>query len=61
MSYELQVTQVNEEPTSESSLDLTLKHHPCDENLESQEVCARFEIDPPRAWYYCILPTLAPQ
>jgi hypothetical protein len=31
MSYELQATQVNEEPPQESSLDLTLTQHPHDE------------------------------
>jgi hypothetical protein len=47
---------VNEEPTSESSLDLALPQHPHDENPNSREVCAHLEIDPPRAWYYGIFP-----
>jgi len=34
----LQVAQVNEEPTLESSLDLTLTQHPRDEESESQGV-----------------------
>jgi hypothetical protein len=33
---------------------LTLTQHPCDENLEQQEVHARLEVEPPRAWYYRI-------
>jgi hypothetical protein len=33
MSYGLQAAQVNEEPASESSLDLTLMQHLRDENL----------------------------
>jgi hypothetical protein len=32
MSYNLQVAQLNEEPTSESSLDLMLMQHPWIEN-----------------------------
>jgi hypothetical protein len=36
------------------SLDLKLTQHPCDEELESQEVHIFFEVDPPRAWYYRI-------
>jgi hypothetical protein len=31
-SYEPQAAQVNEEPPSESSLNLTLMQHPCDED-----------------------------
>jgi hypothetical protein len=54
-SYGPQVAQANEEPPSESSLDLTLTQHPHDEKLEPREVCARFEVEPPRAWYYRIL------
>jgi hypothetical protein len=45
---------VNEESTLESSLDLTLTHYPRDEDLKPREVCVRFEVDPPRAWYYHI-------
>jgi hypothetical protein len=55
-SYGPQATQANEEPPSESSLDLTLTQHPHDEKLEPQEVHARLEIEPPRAWYYHISP-----
>jgi hypothetical protein len=32
MFYGPQTAQVNEEPALESSLDLTLTQHPCDEN-----------------------------
>jgi hypothetical protein len=45
---------VNEEPASETFLDLTLTQHPCDENPTPREVRARLEVDPPRAWYYRI-------
>jgi hypothetical protein len=55
-SYGPQAAQVNEEPAPESSLDLTLMQHPHDENLAPQEVRARLEVDPPRAWYYHISP-----
>jgi hypothetical protein len=55
-SYGPQATQANEEPPSESSLDLTLTQHPRDEELEPQEVRARLEVKPPRAWYYRISP-----
>jgi hypothetical protein len=51
-----QAAQANEEPPSESSLDLTLTQHPYDEELEPREVCARLEVEPPRAWYYRISP-----
>ncbi len=47
---------MNEEPTSESSLDLTLIQHPHDADFESREVRVRLEVNPPRAWYYCISP-----
>ncbi len=52
--YGPQVAQVNEEPASESSLDLTLTQHPRDEDPKPREVRACFEVDPPRAWYYRI-------
>jgi hypothetical protein len=52
--YELQTTQVNEKLPLESSLDLTLMQHPCDEDPKLQEVRPCFEIEPPRVWYYCI-------
>ncbi len=55
-SYKPQATLVNEEPTSESSLNLTLTKHLCDENPKSWEVCAGLEVDPPRTWYYHISP-----
>ncbi len=55
-SYGPQAAQVNEEPPSESSLDLTLTQHPHYEKPEPREVRARLEIKPPRAWYYCISP-----
>jgi hypothetical protein len=55
-SYGPQATQANEEPPPESSLDLTLTQHLRDEEPEPREVRARFEIEPPRAWYYRISP-----
>jgi hypothetical protein len=55
-SYGPQAAQANEEPPSESSLDLTLTQHPRDEEPEPREVRARLEIEPPRAWYYHISP-----
>ncbi len=48
--------QANEEPPLGSSLDLTLTHHPRDEEPEPREVRARLEVEPPRAWYYRISP-----
>jgi hypothetical protein len=56
ISYGSQVAQTNEEPPLESSLDLTLMQHPRDEELELQEVRTRLEVEPSRAWYYCISP-----
>jgi hypothetical protein len=55
-SYGPQIAQVNEKPTSESSLVLTLTQHPCDEDPTPREVRARLEVNPPRAWYYHISP-----
>jgi hypothetical protein len=55
-SYGPQVAQANKEPPSESSLDLTLTQHPCDEKLEPRKVRTCFEVEPPRTWYYHILP-----
>jgi len=55
-SYGPQAAQANEEPPPESSLDLTLTQHPRDEEPKPQEVCARIEVEPPRAWYYRISP-----
>jgi len=55
-SYGPQAAQANEESPSESSLDLTLTQHLCDEEPEPREVRARLEVEPPRAWYYRISP-----
>jgi hypothetical protein len=55
MSYKPQATQMNEESPSESFLDLTLTHHPRDEDPELQKVRACLEVKPPRIWYYRIL------
>jgi len=54
--YGLQTAQANEKLTLESSLNLTLMQHPCDEEPKPQKVRTRFEVDPLRAWYYCISP-----
>jgi hypothetical protein len=45
-SYELQVSQMNEEFPHELSLDLTLAQHPRDEDFESRKVRPRLEVDP---------------
>jgi hypothetical protein len=45
--YKPQATQMNKESPRESSLGLTLTHHPRDENLESQEVCLHFKVESP--------------
>ncbi len=55
-SYGPQAAQANEEPPPESSLYLTLTQHPRDEEPQLQEVRARLEVEPPRAWYYRISP-----
>jgi hypothetical protein len=55
-SYRPQAAQANEEPPSESSLDLTLTQHPRDEEPEPRKVRARLEVEPLRAWYYHISP-----
>jgi hypothetical protein len=55
-SYGPQAAQANEEPPSESSLDLTLTQHPRDEELEPREVRTPLEVEAPRAWYYHISP-----
>jgi hypothetical protein len=52
MSYGPQATQVNEEPSPESSLNLTLTQHPYDEDPEPREVQARLEVEPLRARNY---------
>jgi hypothetical protein len=46
MSYEPQTTQVNEESTLKSSLDLILKQHLHDENPEPRKVRVCLEVDP---------------
>jgi hypothetical protein len=48
-SYGPQAAQANEEPPSESSLDLTLMQHPRDEEPKPREVRAHLEVGPPRA------------
>jgi hypothetical protein len=53
-SYEPQVTQANEKPALESSLDLTLTQYPCDQKLELRKVRACLEVDPTGTWYYRI-------
>jgi len=35
---------------------LTLTQHPRDEEPKPREMRARFEVEPPRAWYYRIFP-----
>ncbi len=55
-SYGPQVAQVNEELAPESSLNLMLTQHHCDENPAPQKVHVHLEIDPPWAWYYRIFP-----
>ncbi len=52
--YGFHAAHVNEEPPQESSLNLTLTQHFCDENLTSRKVHPHFEIEPLQAWYYCI-------
>jgi len=54
-SYGPQAAQANEEPPPESSLNLTLTYI-LDEKPEPRKVRARFEVEPPRAWYYHIFP-----
>jgi hypothetical protein len=55
-SYRPQAAQVDAEPPLKSSLDLTLTQHLHDEEPKPHEVCARLEVEPPRAWYYRISP-----
>jgi hypothetical protein len=55
-SYGPQTAQVNEGPTLESSLGLTLTQHPHDEDPEPWDVYVRFEVDPPQGWYYRTFP-----
>ncbi len=47
---------MNEKLALESSLDLTLTQHPCDEDPKPQKVCVHLEVDPLQAWYYHIFP-----
>ncbi len=54
--YKFQTAQVNEESLWESSLNLTLIQHPCDEDPKLQKLCPHLEIEPFRAWYYRISP-----
>jgi len=53
-SYGPQIAQMNEEPTPESSLDLTLTQNPRDEDPELRKVCAHPKIEPLQTWYYHI-------
>jgi len=55
-SYRPQAAQMNEESTSESSLDLTLTQHSRDEDLEPREVGAHLKVKTLRALYYRIFP-----
>jgi hypothetical protein len=48
-SYRPQITQANEEPPPESSLDLILTQHPRDEEPELREVRTCLEVEPPQA------------
>jgi hypothetical protein len=45
-SYGPQAAQVNEKPSQESFLDLTLTQHPCDEDPKLREVCPCLEVQP---------------
>jgi hypothetical protein len=53
-SYGPQTAQANEELPLESSLDLTLTQHPCDEEPKPREMHIRLEVEPPRTWHYRI-------
>jgi hypothetical protein len=46
-SYRPQAAQMNEKLAMESSLDMALMKHPCDENPNLRKVRAHFEVDPP--------------
>jgi hypothetical protein len=59
-SYGPQAAQADVKPPSESSLDLTLTQHLRDEEPKPREVHTRLEVEPPRVWYYHILPIPAP-
>jgi hypothetical protein len=45
-SHGRQITQMNEKSPPESSLDLILTQHPCDENFKLQKVRLCFEVEP---------------
>jgi hypothetical protein len=45
-SYGFQIAQMNEKPSPESFLDLTLMQHPYDEDPNLREVRACLEVDP---------------
>ncbi len=47
--YRLQVTQMNEESHQESSLDLTLTQHLCDEDPKPREMPPHLEVKLPQA------------
>jgi len=50
-SYGPQASQMNKKPPRESSIDLTLPQHFCDEDLKLREVRPHLEIKPFRIWY----------
>ncbi len=50
-SYGPQASQMNKNPPKESSIDLTLPQHLCDEDLKLREVRPHLEIKPFRIWY----------
>jgi hypothetical protein len=59
-SYEPQAMQMNEEPTSESSLDLTLTQHPHDEDLHYERCALVLKSIPLELGIITFLQTLAP-
>jgi hypothetical protein len=46
MSYEPQASQVNEELPPKSSLNLTLTHHPCDEDPSFKRCAVVLKLNP---------------
>jgi hypothetical protein len=60
-SYGPQAIQVNEELPSESSLNLTLMQHPCDEDLEPREIYPHLEIEPLHAHEKRLVSSIIPQ
>ncbi len=56
MFYKLQVTQMNDKPPQESSLNLTLTQHPHDEDPKLRKMRLCLEVEPLQAWYYRISP-----